>query len=79
MSTKVYLVEDHPLFRQGLRQTVEGQPSFKLVGEAGDGATALREIRALRPDIAVVDIELPGLDGLALARACGPFNRPSRS
>jgi DNA-binding NarL/FixJ family response regulator len=68
MNIKVYLVEDHPLFRQGLRQAVESQPSFEVVGEAGDGSTAFEEIRTLHPDIAVMDIELPGLDGLGLAR-----------
>ncbi len=75
MNTKVYLVEDHPLFRQGLRQTLETQSSFMVVGEAADGAAALKEIRALHPDVAVVDIELPHLDGLALARtlrSCEP-------
>jgi two-component system, NarL family, response regulator DegU len=76
MSTKVYLVEDHPLFRQGLRQTLEAQPLFKLVGEAADGATALKEIRTLHPDIAVVDIELPQVDGLALARALRAVRPP---
>ncbi len=68
MSTKVYLAEDHPLVRQGLRQTVESQTSFQVIGEAADGVTALREIQALHPDIAIVDIELPQLDGLDLAR-----------
>jgi len=75
MNTRVYLVEDHPLFRQGLRQTLETQSCFKVVGEAADGAAALKEIRALHPDIAVVDIELPQVDGLALARtlrSCEP-------
>jgi len=69
MSTKLYIVDDHPLFRQGLRQTIESQPAFKVVGEAGDGETALREIRTLHPDVAVLDIELPQMDGLALTRA----------
>ncbi len=76
MSTKVYLVEDHPLFRQALRQTVESQPSFKVVGEAADGVTALKEIRALHPDIAIVDIELPELDGLGLARKLRSLQPP---
>ncbi len=76
MSTKVYLVEDHPLFRQGLRQTVESQPSFKVVGEAADGESALNEIRSLHPDIAIVDIELPRLDGLELARALRSLQPP---
>ncbi len=76
MSTKVYLVEDHPLFRQGLRQTVESQPCFKVVGEAGDGMTALKEIRALHPEIAIVDIELPQLDGLDLARTLRSLQPP---
>ncbi len=76
MTTRVYLVEDHPIFRQGLRQTLQAEPAFKVVGEAADGETALKEIRSLRPDIAIVDIELPHLDGLGLARTLRSLQPP---
>jgi DNA-binding NarL/FixJ family response regulator len=64
---KVLIVDDHPLFRQGLRQVVEADDRFELVAEAGDGKIALELIRKLKPDIAVVDVNLPGLSGLEVA------------
>jgi DNA-binding NarL/FixJ family response regulator len=76
MSTRVYVVEDHPLFRQALRQTVESQPAFTVVGEAADGVSAFREICALHPEIVIVDIELPQLDGLGLARKLRSLEPP---
>jgi DNA-binding NarL/FixJ family response regulator len=65
---KVIIVDDHPLFRQGLRQVVEADPRFELVAEAGDGASALRLIQQHAPDIAVLDVNLPDESGLELAR-----------
>ena len=65
---KVLIVDDHPLFRQGLRQVVEADPGFELIGEAGDGETALRLIQERVPDIAVLDVNLPQLSGLEVAR-----------
>lgn len=66
--SKVILVDDHPTFRLGVRQVITGDARFEIVAEAGDGETALTVIRQLRPDIAVVDISLPKLDGLELIR-----------
>ena len=65
---KVLIVDDHPLFRQGLRQVIEADQRFDLVGEAGDGKSALQLILEKKPDIAVLDINLPGLSGLEVAR-----------
>ncbi len=65
---KVLIVDDHPLFRQGLRQVVEADQRFELVGEAGDGKIALQLIVEKKPDIAVLDVNLPGLSGLEIAR-----------
>ncbi len=64
---KVLIVDDHPLFRQGLRQVVEADARFELVGEAGDGKSALQLILEKKPDIAVLDVNLPGLSGLEVA------------
>jgi len=64
----VLIVDDHPLFRQGLRQVVEADPRFELVGEAGDGTRALHLIHETKPDVAVLDVNLPGLSGLEIAR-----------
>jgi DNA-binding NarL/FixJ family response regulator len=66
---RILLADDHPLLRQGLRQAVEAEPRFKVVAEAGDGRAALEQIRKLKPDIAVIDINMPQLDGFAVARA----------
>jgi DNA-binding NarL/FixJ family response regulator len=65
---KVLIVDDHPLFRNGLRQVIDGDPSFELVGETGDGEAALQLIQEKKPDVAVLDINLPNLSGLGIAR-----------
>ena len=63
----VLIVDDHPLFRQGLRQAVELDSRFQLIGESGDGKTALQLIEAKKPDVALLDVNLPGLSGLEIA------------
>ncbi len=70
MTTKlrVLIADDHPLFRQGLRRAVESDPACEVVQEAGDGRTALEFIRELKPDLAILDINMPVLDGLAVVR-----------
>jgi DNA-binding NarL/FixJ family response regulator len=65
---KVFIVDDHPIFRQGLRQVLESDPRLVVVGEANDGAEALTQIKTLKPQVAVLDIDLPRTDGLELAR-----------
>ena len=66
---KVFIVDDHPLFRRGVRDVIEREPRFHIVGEAGDGETALAEIKKLKPAVALVDIQIPKLDGLQLVSA----------
>jgi DNA-binding NarL/FixJ family response regulator len=61
---RVVLVDDQPLMRMGLRTMIEVEPDLDLVGEAADGAAALDLIRATRPDVALMDVRMPGLDGL---------------
>ena len=65
---KVMIVDDHPLFRQGLRSVVQSDSRFELVAEAADGTTALKLLREMKPHVAVLDIHLPGLSGLDVAR-----------
>lgn len=74
----VLIVDDHPLFRSGLRQVVQGDARFKLAGEAGDGESALKFILEKKPDVAVLDINLPKLTGLEIARKLQGKKNPTR-
>lgn len=64
---QVVIVDDHPVFRQGLRQAIEDDARFAVVGEAATGPEALEIINKSKPDVAVLDVNLPGMDGLAVA------------
>ena len=64
----VLIADDHPLFRQGLRQTIETDAAFEVVREVGNGQAALQSIRDLKPDLCILDIQMPGLDGLAVVQ-----------
>lgn len=66
---RILIADDHPLYRRGLRQVVEAEPDLEVLFEAGDGEIALESIRGLKPDVAVLDIGMPKLDGLGVARA----------
>lgn len=74
----VIIVDDHPLFRGGLRQVVERDPRFELIAEAGDGSAALQLIQQKKPDLAVLDVNLPGLSGLDIARSLQGKRLPTR-
>ena len=65
---RVLLVDDHPLFRQGVRRALELHPAIQVVGEAGDGEAALQQADILLPDLVVCDLNLPRLDGLEVTR-----------
>jgi DNA-binding NarL/FixJ family response regulator len=62
----VLIVDDHPVVRQGLRVLLEVQDGIEVTGEAGDGAAALALAAALTPDVILLDLKLPGPDGLAV-------------
>lgn len=63
---KLLLVDDHPLVRDGVRVRLEAVPHFEVVGEAGDAAAALEAARTLSPDLALMDIGMRGMNGIAL-------------
>lgn len=65
---RVLLVDDHPLFRQGLRQQIAAYPQMKVAGEAAGGAEAIRQFEQLVPDLVVLDMNLPDMTGLDIAR-----------
>ncbi|RZQ64382.1 response regulator [Amycolatopsis suaedae] len=64
MTLRVLLADDHDLFRSGLRAVLATQPDLECVGEAADGHAAVAEAQRLRPDVAVLDVRMPRLDGL---------------
>jgi DNA-binding NarL/FixJ family response regulator len=66
--SRVLIVDDHPIFRHGVRYTLEASGEFEVVGEAADGQRAIQVAEALNPDVMLVDINLPGLNGLEVAR-----------
>lgn len=67
-AARVLLADDHRMFRQGLREVIERKTDFEVVGEAGTGREALAMVEALRPDIVLLDIQMPELNGVAVAQ-----------
>jgi DNA-binding NarL/FixJ family response regulator len=65
---RLVIVDDHPLFRKGLQEMIHSDGSFAICGEAGDAAEAMDVIRKLHPDMAIVDLSLPGANGIELIK-----------
>ena len=73
MSIRVLLADDQAMIRGGLRLILEDQPDIDVVAEAADGTAAIRLARQLRPDVSLIDIRMPGKDGIEVTRAiAGP-------
>ena len=66
---RVLIADDHETVRQGLRLLIDSQPDMEVVGEAGDGGSAVERADALKPQVAVLDISMPQMNGLAAARS----------
>ncbi|MEV3935976.1 response regulator transcription factor [Glycomyces sp. NPDC049804] len=73
---RLLLVDDHPVVRRGLRGYLELEPDFTVVGEAGDGEEALLAIAETRPDVVLLDLKMPGLDGQGVLERLGPGEGP---
>jgi DNA-binding NarL/FixJ family response regulator len=72
----ILIADDHPIFRKGLRQIVESESGLKVVGEADDGEAAYQKARQLRPDVIILDVNMPGMDGFEVARKMRNSNLP---
>lgn len=68
MAIRVLLVDDQPLLRTGFRMILEAEQDLAVVGEAGDGLQALDQVRALQPDVVLMDIRMPRMDGVEATR-----------
>ncbi len=77
-TTRVVLADDHPIVRAGIRNLLEKAPDIDVVGEASDGAEALRLVQELAPDVLLLDMEMPGLTGAEVARQLKAARSPVR-
>lgn len=66
--TTIVLADDHQVMRQGLRALLEAIPDFKVIGDAGDGEAAVKLVERLHPDVLVLDMVMPGINGIEVAR-----------
>jgi YesN/AraC family two-component response regulator len=64
---KILIVDDHPIVRNGLRQVIEEQSDLKVIADAGDGSSGLALIRHSKPDIVILDLDMPQMNGFAVA------------
>jgi two-component system nitrate/nitrite response regulator NarL len=75
---RVFVADDHPLVRDGLLRACGDEPALEVVGSAGDGREALEAIRRIKPDVALLDVKMPELDGIAVVRALARDDVPTR-
>jgi DNA-binding NarL/FixJ family response regulator len=68
MAVRILLVDDHPIVRQGLRTLLQGRGDWEVVGEASDGVEALEKVTDLHPDVVVLDVTMPRMNGLEACR-----------
>ncbi|HEY0952999.1 response regulator transcription factor [Nocardioides sp.] len=76
MTIRVVLADDQEIVRTGLRMILDAQPGIEVVGEAGDGRTAVQLTRTVRPDVCLFDIRMPGLDGIEATAQVTAFPDP---
>ncbi len=68
MTVRILLVDDHPIVRQGLKTLLEGRPGWQVIGEASDGIEAIEKAQDLTPDVMVLDVTMPRMNGLEACR-----------
>src|SRR5436190_21044221 len=76
---RVVIADDHPIFRIGLRTLMSSEAGLELVGEAQDGDHAIELVQRLRPDVLLLDLQLPGTTGLEVLSRLGSLDVPTRS
>lgn len=79
MPIRALIVDDEPLARRGIRRLLRGEPDVEVVGECGDGETAIAAIRTQQPDLVFLDVQMPERSGLDVVRAVGPDAMPVTS
>ncbi|OGS07553.1 MAG: DNA-binding response regulator [Elusimicrobia bacterium RIFOXYA12_FULL_51_18] len=78
MEKKILICDDHKIFREGLRALLEKQPGIKVIGEARDGIESVRLAKELSPDIVIMDISMPGLNGIEASRKLAKTRKAAR-
>jgi two-component system nitrate/nitrite response regulator NarL len=69
-SIRVYLADDHPMYLEGLKRAIKERPELELIGDSDDGGQALADLKEAAPDVALLDIRMPGLSGTQILEAC---------
>lgn len=75
---RVFVADDHPVYREGVARAIKARPEFELIGEAEDGRQALAGIKELAPDVAILDVQMPGLQGTEVLHAIKRDGMPTR-
>jgi DNA-binding NarL/FixJ family response regulator len=73
---RIVIVDDHPIFRRGLKEIIDSDAKYVVAAEAGDGESAIQQIKSIKPDVAVVDLNLPKITGLEVVRAVRGLPHP---
>jgi two-component system response regulator NreC len=79
MAVRILIVDDHDIVRQGVRSILRGRSGWEICGEAENGIEALQKIAELKPDVVVLDISMPGKDGLAVATELAGMKAPCKT
>ena len=74
--TRIVIVDDHPIFRRGLKEIIESEAKYIVAAELGDGESAIQQIKSIKPDVAVVDLNLLKITGLEVVRAVCALPHP---
>src|ERR1044072_46710 len=77
-TVRILLADDHPIVRDGLKKLLQLEDDFEVVGEAGDGREVLEKVHELDPDVLLLDLRMPNLDGLSALQALQQTNKRTR-